>query len=1611
MAKQDYLELADFLKTGKINPENLRSIFYRGFGQLSALRRDPQSDVDWDKGWKSYQPLVANIHQYLEERYEEKSEDVLNGLKRAANHSYFTPDAIVSAMVSALDLSKVTNVLDPSAGTGNFLAALPDDKKITALEPETLSHEVLTQLYPNAQCLHGRFQDVPLETYDLIISNIPFGDLKVTDRNFLQSGDAIKVASMARIHNYFFVKAIDHLNPDGFIVFLTSTAFADSPGNRQLRSYLMDKCTLRAMVRLPMETFKTAGTLPTTDVLILQQRAGRPMSQMDKQFITSPKQHIAGQDIAVNGFIGTQPDSWIGEVITEGQYGNHQFALTSKQDLDEIAVLLRSKLIAQFNGTFTTPTQTITPNSAKPKTGTRLKENQVHRYSVPGNLFVYRSKVYHLDKDKEGYYLTPIKSLKNIDLIQGLIQLRIIYLTLLDAEKAELAASEISKIRGDLNHFYETFTFQYGPLNGQRVKQVIELDSQAHLILGLETEKEKGYGKADIFLQSLNAHQEQEVEVKTLSDAIVLSLNKHNGLNLEFLAESMNQTPDEIIYQGVADGLIFLEPGNSLWVPVTKDKFLSGDMYSKEQKIADDFPGQYLDLKDQHLTLVQDNIPALIPFELIDINLGERWIDRNLYTEFLSDFFEEDTQVIYTSHDDKYRIKTNREGTVCSSQFFVQGVSGNMDGLEIVQHAFNDTNPYLSFPHPDFPQDPTKRQADNNAIRLAQDKIEQVHERFLQWLTAKASWQSLLEESYNRLFNNTVPRIYDGSHLELEGLQLFTPWLSQKNAVYRTLQQNGGICDHKVGAGKSLIMAIAAFEMKRLGVANKPLIIAMKANVESIYREFKKAYPFSKVLHPKEKDFRGKNRRLLFQRMMNNHWDAVIISHSQFKMIPQCKDIERDILKQELAALSEDLRVLTDEMDIPTSNSLLKGLEKRKENMEARIERLDNAIKRDEFVMDFETLGFDHLFVDESHEFKNLHYTTRHTSVSGLGSPSGSQRAHNLLIACRTIQRKLGGDKGITFLSGTILSNSLVELYLIFKYLRPNALEKLQIRSFDAWAKVYARKSYEFEFTVTNEIKRKERFREFIKVPELAAFYTEITDVVNDNNFNESKPQLVNHIVNIEPTDSQKEFMQRLVEFARTQEGHHIGKPFLTDNEKTAYMLIATNLAKKMSLDMRLIDSKLLFQRGSKIDIACQNVNDIYQRTGSFLGTQLIFCDLSTPKPKLWSVYQDIKNHLIKTYDIPVDEVAFIHDAQNVEQRKELKSKVNAGKIRILIGSTTKLGVGNNVQEKIVAMHHLDICWKPSEFEQRNGRGARPGNKAARDHNDNKVHNYIYAVSQSLDTYQFNICENKQRFINQIKNNSIKVRRLDEGSMSGDSGDQQMNFAEYVALLSGNNTLLDKLKIDKQLKDVQMQYDNYITETRAAVRRVDTLQRRVERIKQNISSMELDLMTRTELEYTPDPIHRPHKRYYYPKPVVAGQDGFYDPKRLGERIKRTLSEPDRNFRATYGPFSIQFDDKGMYVQGPGEIPYRFSNGDAQGEVTWVGKYIKNALDTIDSSLRGNKRDLKRYNKDLSSYKAIADRQFDKLDLLSELKKESKLLEDLIANQVPDSEGTLTEAVA
>ena len=968
--------------------------------------------------------------------------------------------------------------------------------------------------------------------------------------------------------------------------------------------------------------------------------------------------------------------------------------------------------------------------------------------------------------------------------------------------------------RKHLNTHYDEFLMRYGNLNARQNVKLILMDASGRDILALEREENGQFVKADIFERPVSFSTEEAVHTNVPTEALSASLNRYGEVNLDYMQSLTGTSREELT--GALKGRIYFNPLSDNYEIM--DRFIAGNVVEKAERVEAWQKEHPADARvAESLAALKAAVPQPIGFDELDFNFGERWIPTGIYSAYMTHLYDTKVKIVYSENLDEFSASCASTNAKITEQYAVQGHYKKYNGMNLLKHALHNTVPDMmkSLGKDDNGNDIKVR--DSEGIQLANAKIDEIRAGFADWLEVQSpEFKDRLADLYNRKFNCYVRPRYDGSHqtfpgLNLKGLEqkygIKSVYGSQKDCIWMALLNGGAIADHEVGTGKTLIMCIIAHEMKRLGLAHKPLITGLKANVAEIAECYRTAYPDARILYASEKDFSTQNRVKFFNNIKNNDYDCVIMSHDQFGKIPQSPEMQRKILQAELDTVEENLEVLR-KQGKDVSRGMLRGLEKRKFNLAAKLEKVEHAIQsRTDDVADFKQMGIDHVLLDESHQMKNLTFNTRHDRVAGLGNSEGSQKALNMLFAIRTIQERTGRDMGATFLSGTTISNSLTELYLLFKYLRPKELAKQNITCFDAWAAIFAKKTTDFEFSVTNNIVQKERFRYFIKVPELAAFYSEITDYRTAADVGVDRPEKNEILYDIDPTPQQEQFIEKLMAFAQTGDATLLGRGKLSDTEEKAKMLIATDYARKMALDMRMVDpDKYEDHPNNKASHCARKIAEYYRKFDEHKGTQFVFSDLGTYHPGEWNVYSEIKRKLVEDHGIPAHEIRFIQECKTEKAREAVIKAMNEGTVRVLFGSTSMLGTGVNAQKRAVAVHHLDTPWRPSDLQQRDGRAVRKGNEIAKLHAGNKVDVIIYATKKTLDSYKFNLLHCKQTFITQLKKGALGARVIDEGAADEKSG---MNFSEYMALLSGNTDLLDKAKLEKKITSLESERKSF----------------------------------------------------------------------------------------------------------------------------------------------------------------------------------------------------------
>ncbi len=1633
---------------------------YSGFGGLKCILNPANNLADVDKCNKSELnlfPLIMDLHSTIKTNSDNDVQyrGYMQSLKNSVLTAFYTPKEVVDAITSSLHVAGIApkRMLEPSAGIGEFVSSLKtigsENSTVHSYEKDKLTGLILRALHPDAKVRVAGFEEINKQFnnyFDVVSSNIPFGDVAVFDPAFI--GDSEPARKMARgaLHNYFFVKGIDTLREGGLLAFITSQGVMNSLTNKPVREWLMNNSNLVSAVRLPNNLFsENAGTDVGSDLIILQKNTQKQELTPDEKRFIETAQRPSG--VVWNSYFRNMAQivqtEWKQDTDPYGKpaitfkhsggvegiaesikqivkadfakrlslelYNQSAPKITIPQSVEPsqvTAVNLFGEITEQTKPKRRTPrlkAESIKPEQLKPEVDLQPREysgNMAH--TKEGSLVAMDNQVgiYKRNEEREEMLFHPIdlpeetlqKTLKYIELRDN-------YHRLYDYEAERREVNE--PLRKELNDSYDSFTKKYGELNSRKNNDLILMDVGGREVLFLERKVDGATVKADIFTQPVAFNINETTEVASAEEALSASLNKFGKVDFDYMTSLLpNSSTEELKTE--LENRIYYNPLSQEYE--ISEKFIAGNVVAKAEMIEnfllnnpDDIPAQ------QSLKILRDAIPTPIPFAELDFNFGERWIPTNVYSKFASHIFDVPTTIAYNSSADEFSVKASGYSAQIYDKYNVNSESRSFNGLALMKHALHNTTPDIT--KKIKRGDTEVKVRDSEAIQLANSKIDDMRGGFVEWLNNQSpEFKERMEKLYNNKFNCFVRPKFNGGHqsfpdLDLKALGIPDLYQSQKDAIWMLKMNGGGICDHQVGAGKTLIMCVAAYEMKRLGLANKPMILAMKANVHEIANTFTTAYPNAKILAPGKNDFTPDKRERIFNDIKNNNWDCIILTHDQFGMIPQSPEVQRSILQKELDSVEENLELLRSQgKDI--SRGMLKGLQKRQMNLEAKLDEIAYKMEnRRDDVADFKTMGIDHLLVDESHQFKNLLFTTRHDRVSGLGNPDGSQRALNMLYALRTMQEEKQRDLCATFLSGTTISNSLTELYLLFKYLRPKALEEQNIKTFDAWAAIFAKKTTDYEFSITNEIVQKERFRYFIKVPELAAFYSEITDYRTAKDIGIDRPEKREIMHSIPPTPQQEEFIQKLVAFAKNGDATILGRAPLSEKEEKAKMLIATDYARKMSLDLRMIDkNKYEDHIDNKASHCAAKIAEYYYKYDMQRGTQFVFSDLGTYKPGEWNPYSEIKRKLIEDHNIPAHEIRFIQEAKTDKARRAMIDGMNEGNIRVIFGSTSMLGTGVNAQKRAVAIHNLDTPWRPSDLEQREGRAIRKGNEVAKLYADNKVDVIIYAVEKSLDGYKFNLLHNKQLFIDQLKNNRMGSRTIDEGSMDEQSG---MNFSEYVAILSGNTDLLEKAKIEKKIAALESEKQSFARGKWQSEVKYNSIITHIDSTKELIACI-TDDMTKFN-----SALQRDSDGNRLNPIQLKGVEGS-DPKDIGAKLaeineKARTQGHDIEIGSLYG-FRIvvktESSNKELFdmtqnkfcIIGGSGIRYTYNNGNIASDPHLASMNFMNALDKMPSLIERYEADLNKYTADIPVLQEIINGTWKREDELKGLKTELQTLD-------------------
>lgn len=1503
---------------------------YVGWGGL------PQAFDEKDSSWSNEYSILKNLLD--EKEYSQARESTLT--------AFYTPPVVIRSMYKALENMglKTGNILEPSCGVGNFIGMLPnslEDCKLYGVELDSISGRIARQLYQKSTVAVQGYEDtnLPNSFFDVAVGNVPFGDFKVLDKKY----DKHKFL----IHDYFFAKTLDKVRPGGVIAFITSKGTLDKE-NPSVRKYIAQRADLLGAIRLPNNTFKAnAGTEVTSDIIFLQKRDS--ITDIEPDWV-----YLGENDdgIKMNQYFIDNPEMILGNMeMISTRFGYDSACISDGEKLEDKLERAISNIHAEVKEY-------------------ELDDIGEEDNSIEADLTV-RNFSYTLIDDKiyfrENSRMYPQElAMTTENRVKGLIEIRDCVRTLLEYQTEDYPDEDIKREQVKLNQLYDRFTKKYGLINSRGNNSAFSNDSSYYLLCSLEILDENGNlaRKADMFTKRTIKPKTEITSVDNANDALIVSLSENARVDITFMQKLCNMDMDKMLKD--LEGEIFNVPEYgepNHWV--TADEYLSGNVREK-LKIAEHFAetDERFNVNVKYLKEVQ---PKDLNASEISVRLGSTWIppeDIKVFIEYLlnpSNYACQNINVHYNEatsewwiegkNYDKYNIKaTNTYGT------------GRASAYKIIEDSLNlkDTRIY------DYYEDENgKKVAELNKkeTAIAQAKQEQIKLAFEEWIWKDPERRERLTKVYNERFNSIRPREYDGSHISFDGMNPeITLRKHQVNAIARILYGGNTLLAHEVGAGKTFEMVAAAMESKRLGLCNKSLFVVPNHIVEQFGQEFLQLYPSANVLVTTKKDFETANRKKFCSRIATGDYDAIIISHSQFEKIPMSVERQVTIIQKQIEDITLGIQ------DLKNNNGerfSIKQMEKTKKSLEARLAKLNDTSRKDD-VVTFEELGVDRIFVDEAHYYKNLFLYTKMRNVGGIAQTE-AQKSSDLFMKCRYLDELTGG-KGVIFATGTPISNSMVELYTMQRYLQYGELEKRHLQQFDAWASTFGETVTAIELSPEGTgYRAKTRFAKFFNLPELMALFKEVADIQTSEMLNLPVPKANYHNVVIEPSEIQKELVKDLSERAEKIRNRMVDSS--VDN-----MLKITNDGRKLALDQRLTNDMLEDFEHSKVATCADNIYSIWDKTSEDKSAQLVFCDLSTPhNDGKFNVYDDLKTKLIDR-GIPEEEIAFIHDANTDARKQELFNKVRRGQVRVLIGSTQKMGAGTNCQDRLIALHDLDCPWRPSDLIQRSGRIIRQGNK------NPEVDIYRYVTEGTFDAYLYQLVENKQRFISQIMTSKTPVR------FAEDIDETALSYAEIKALAAGNPDIIEKTELDTQVAKLKLLKQNYLSEKYALEDKViKYYPNEIKRLENRIEDMKEDIEVFNN-NNTPD--------NSFEKMNIKGTI-FTERKEAGEKIIeicKSMTNPEPLEIGDYKGFKIilSFDtmDRKFYASMKNNLSYKTELGsDPSGNITRIDNVL-NGLETRLSSIENNLEDTK---KNYESAKKEIEKPFPQEE---ELKTKSKRLDEL-----------------
>ena len=1468
--------------------------------------------------------------------------------------AFYTPPEVITAIYKAMEQMgfKEGNLLEPSCGIGNFIGMLPDamqDSKIYGVELDTISAGIAQQLYQKTTIAAQGFEEtnLPDSFFDGVVGNVPFGDFKVSDKRY----DKHKFL----IHDYFFAKSLDKLRPGGVMALVTSKGTMDKE-TLAVRKYIAQRAELLGAIRLPNNTFKgNAGTEVVSDILILQKRDRLIDIEPDWVYLDTDE-----NGIKMNSYFVQHPEMILGEMkMVSGRFGM-EATCVPYENADLAAQL--DDAVANIHGEIT---EYEVEEELEEEDNSIPADPTVRNFSYT----VVDNKIYY----RENSRMTPVEvSATAENRIKGMIAIRNSVRTLIELQTEDYPDSEIKAEQERLNRLYDTFSGKYGLINSRANTSAFSQDSSFSLLSALEIIGEDGEleRKADMFSKRTIKPHTPVTSVDTASEALAVSLGEKATIDMDYMMELSGKSENEIFED--LKGVIFLNPlyeyGNA-YEPkyLMADEYLSGNVREK-LRIAKNSAELYPEDYKVNVEALQKVQPKDLTASEISVRLGATWLPPDDVQEFIFHLLETpryaqwNIKVHFSPFTSEWNIegKSYDKGNVRAYNTY--GTS-RINAYKIIEETLNLKDVRI-FDYIEDDEGKKKAVLNKKETAIAQSKQEMIKQEFQDWIWSDPERRERLCKSYNEKFNSVRPREYDGSHIIFNGMN---PEIElrehQKNAVAHILYGGNTLLAHAVGAGKTFEMVAAAQESKRLGLCNKSLFVVPNHLTEQWAAEYLQLYPAANILVATKKDFETKNRKKFCGRIATGDYDAVIIGHSQFEKIPMSIERQRAILEQQLEEITGGIAELKRNRG---ENFSIKQLEKSKKSIRQKLDKLNDQTKKDD-VVTFEELGVDRLFVDESHYYKNLYLYTKMRNVGGIAQTE-AQKSSDLFMKCRYLDEITGG-RGTVFATGTPISNSMVELYTIQRYLQYSTLVKNGLQHFDAWASTFGETITAVELTPEGTgYRAKTRFAKFYNLPELMAMFKEIADIKTADMLNLPVPEAKYHNIAVKPSEMQKEMVASLAERAEQVRGGGVDSS--VDN-----MLKITNDGRKLALDQRMLNDMLPDFEGSKINACVDNIYRIWKENADKKSAQLVFCDLSTPKNDgTFSVYNDIRKKLIER-GIPESEVKFIHEADTDMKKKELFQKTRKGEVRVLLGSTQKMGAGTNVQDKLIALHDVDCPWRPSDLEQRSGRIVRQGNE------NPQVDIYRYVTEQTFDAYLYQLVEGKQKFASQIMTSKSPVRSAE------DIDETALSYAEIKMLATGNPYIKEKMDLDIQVQKLKMLKSNFLSEKYGLEDKVIKFYpQQIAYLKSRVEGLTKDVET---AKLHPKPIDE------QPLGMMVSGVPYSEKAEAGQAIInacKSMNSPDAIPLGEYRGFQMElyFDtvQRNYVVKLKGETSRDVPLGDdAHGNIV----RIDNGIERFEEALADTKNSLENTEKQFETAKQEIEKPFAKEE---ELRAKTARLDEL-----------------